>query len=104
MRTLESRIIVPTPPPHPLPPIVNFSIFFHLGHFYSNPSPPTPPPPPPPPPAIKEKNKLCSLAQSYELRKHETHVVYVRSHSGYIYSLNICNENDYKTFWTYLCN
>ena len=33
--TLESRIIVPpSPPPSP---IVNFSIFFHPGHLYSNP-------------------------------------------------------------------
>ena len=37
---LESRIIVPQPPP-PLPfappPIVNFLNFFHPGHLYSNP-------------------------------------------------------------------
>ena len=32
LHTLESRIIVP-------PPIVIFSIFFHPGHLYSNPSP-----------------------------------------------------------------
>ena len=39
LHTLESRIIVP-PPSAPLPPpIVNFSIFFHPGHLYSNPSP-----------------------------------------------------------------
>ena len=25
----------------------------------------------------------------------------MRSHSGYVYSINICNENDYKTFWTH---
>ena len=25
----------------------------------------------------------------------------MRSHSGYVYSKNICNENDYKTFWTH---
>ena len=25
----------------------------------------------------------------------------MRSHSGYVYSRNICNENDYKTFWTH---
>ena len=36
LHTLESRIIVP--PPSPLP-IVNFSIFFHPGHLYSNPTP-----------------------------------------------------------------
>ena len=35
--TLESRIIVLPPP---LPPIVNFSIFFHPGHLYSNLPPP----------------------------------------------------------------
>ena len=40
--TLESRIIVP------LPTIVNFLIFFHPGHFYSNPLPPPSPPPPSP--------------------------------------------------------
>ena len=33
--TLESGIIVPPPPPPP--PIVNFLIFFHLRHLYSNP-------------------------------------------------------------------
>ena len=37
----------------------------------------------------------------YELCKHETHVVSVKSH---VYSISICNENDYKTFWTHLCN
>ena len=36
---LESRIIVPQPPPPPLrpTPIVNFLNFFHPGHLYSNP-------------------------------------------------------------------
>ena len=40
----------------------------------------------------------------YELCKHKTHVLSVRSHSGYVYIINICNENDYKTFLTNLCN
>ena len=35
--------------------------------------------------------------------KHETHVS-MKSHSGHVYSVKICNENDYKTFWTHLPN
>ena len=39
LHTLEYRIIFRPPSPLPPPPqIVNFSIFFHPGHLYSNPS------------------------------------------------------------------
>ena len=52
---------------------------------------------------IKKKN--CAVQHNYyELLKHETHVVSVRSHSGYVCSINLCNENDQKTFWMHLCN
>ena len=93
------------------PSIVNFSIFFHPGHLYSN------------PPIINfqsflltflsvnshfhhspSKRKLKVQHNYYELLKHETHVVSVRYHSGYVYSINICNENDYKTFLHYFFN
>ena len=83
------------------PQTVNFSIFFHPGHLYDT--------PPPPPPIInllpflliflsvngpfhhspsQSKRNGAVLHNYYESRKHEIHVVSVRSHRGYVYSIN----------------
>ena len=116
-RQLLNYSQVPNNRPHP-PLIVNSSIFFPPRTSLFQPSP-LPLPLflivshfcthfeckwPFPPYSIKKKKNCVVQHNYYELRKHETHVVSVRSHSGYVYSINICNENDYKTFWTHLCN
>ena len=66
---------VPNNRPHT---IANCSIFSPPRHLFFKP----PPPPPPPPSLLLIFSHFCS-------------------HSGYVYSINIYNENDYKTFWTH---
>ena len=79
----------------PTPPIINSQSFLLTflsvnSHFHHS---------------LSYRKRNCAVQHNYyELLKHETHVVSVRSHSGYVYSINICNKNDYKTFWMHLCN